>query len=73
MRKLVVGLVFVFALAFGFGVTAPDAAVAAGGPGPNCTLTCSCSGQPLVCCPTSGGGVSCSPSTFHECPQVYNC
>lgn len=74
MRKLVVGIVFVFALAFGFGATAPDAATAAGGGIPSgCSISCSCSGQPLICCPTSGGGVSCKPSTIHSCPQDYEC
>ena len=73
MRKLAVALVFVFALAFGFGAVSPDSAAAVGGGGGDCYLTCSCAGEPLICCPTTGGGVSCKSSPFHECPQGYNC
>lgn len=69
MRKMALALVFVFALAFGFGAGAPDAATAAG----DCYLTCSCAGEPLVCCPNGSGGVSCKPTSLHECPQVYEC
>ena len=69
MRKLVLVLAIVFAVAFGFGATAPDAAEAGG----DCFFTCSCAGEPLYCCPTSSGEVSCKPALGWECPQGYEC
>lgn len=74
MRKLFVVLALVFAVAFGFGLATPDAAEAiGGGGGGSCYFTCDCAGQPLLCCPAPGGGVSCQPTDLWNCPQVYNC
>ena len=45
---------------------------AAGG-GSGCYYTCDCAGNPLRCCPTIGGGVSCKATNDIQCPQIYNC
>lgn len=75
MRKLFVVLALVFVVAFGFGAVTPDTAeaIGGGGGGGSCYFTCDCAGQPLYCCPTQSGGVSCKPTTLFECPQIYEC
>lgn len=69
MRNPFIVLSFVFAVTFGFGALTQKAS----GPGGSCYFTCSCSGQPLICCPTLSGGVSCKPTDQWNCPQVYEC
>lgn len=69
MRKLLAAvLVFVAAFAFGIGIAAPQSAQAG-----NCYFTCDCAGNPLYCCVNDSGVESCKPTSFWQCPQVYEC
>ena len=72
MRKVVCTLVMLLAVAAALTIV-PVADAAGGGSGSGCTYRCDCAGNPLKCCPTTGGGTFCFPTDEIGCPQVYNC